>query len=104
MRPPLSTLLRARDELPTPRGQETMIAARDQLRAIAERNSVRGLDRAPVVQHSGAYVSSVVTSDDGSIDDITRSNITQLFAVTVASQNQGVTGEAIGARMHATPI
>jgi hypothetical protein len=47
-----------------------MVAARDQLRAVGEMDSIPGLDRLPVSQDRGPDVPPVTASTFGSVDGV----------------------------------
>jgi hypothetical protein len=90
--------------LPAAVGQKTVIAARDQLRAVLERRPVGPADGRPVVQHLRRDIAPVNTPTHGAVDEVAGSDLGHRFGGSVAHQYRGLATETISTRMTATPV
>jgi len=90
--------------LPSPISQEAVIFARDELRSVLERDSIRRPRRSPVIEHFGDCVPAGGTSTNRPVDAITRSDFDDRLRSPVGHQDRGVAAQAVRARMRASSV
>ena len=104
MRTPRGTALRARDVLPSPPSEETMVAASDQLSSILQRDTECRLRRLPMVQHRRGDIPSICADALCAVDPVPWLELSQLSMGSVGHQDRRHTLHAINAGMGAAPI
>src|SRR5258705_93236 len=77
---------RAADVLPSAAGEEAMVAARDQLRAVFERDPERRLERGPVRAHLGRDVLAMDAGADRPVDLVSHAKIGNRTGAAVRQQ------------------
>src|SRR5215208_3891510 len=92
------------DVLPPPIGQVTVITAGDQLRAVLERDPVRGLGAHPPIEDLGPDVAAVAALAHGAVDAIAGLEIGDGSGPPVGHEDRRIAELAIAAGMTASAV
>ena len=90
--------------LPPPFGEEAVVGAGDDLRAVGQGHPVRPLHRGPLRQHRGRDVPPVRALLPRAHDPISDREFTEQAVAPIGEQDRGVGGEAVRACVCAAPI
>ena len=104
MGPSRGAVLCAGHVLPAAAGQEAVIATRDELCAIFERDAVRALDGRPVVEHLGNDVAAVLIDSHGPEDPVPGPHVLERLRSAIAHENGGIATGTVGASVRAASI
>ena len=94
----------AGDVLPAAAGEEAVIGAGDELRAVLENHPVRGLADHPVVEHLGPHVAPVPAPPDRAVDLVPGAKMADLERPAVGHEDGSVSRNTVKASMTAAPV